>query len=233
LFATTAAAQMAAFRDLTQGSRVPTEHLSVAQSCQTPNSSIDNSPSGALNNQDSKALQLTILETSPAKLEIGNDFNANVRLKNVGTNPVLVPAVADGERVLRTSSDGTEEKYEVGDISFRLATGKKRGIPVYLDSGGALFADPDDKKSYLSLAPGRWLDIKIHAKAECGLQNCVAHIQPDQKAVLTAWWYERVLTHRVDGCREIHGSVEVRQLDSAPFTIEVREPSPKMTAWKR
>jgi hypothetical protein len=235
LFATSSAAQMAAFRDLTLGSRVPTEHLSVPQSCQAPNSSIDNSPSPALNSQDSKSLQLTILETSPAKLEIGNDFNANVRLKNVGTKPVLVPAVADGERMLRTSADGTEEKYEVGDISFRLATGRKRGIPVYLDSGGALFADPDNKSSYLSLAPGNWLDIKLHARAECGLQNCVAHIEPDDKAVLTAWWYERVLTHRVDGCREVHGSVEVRELDSAPFSVEVKEPSAKMNAlaWKR
>jgi hypothetical protein len=176
---------------------------------------------------------LTIVDTSPAKLEIGNDFNASVRLKNIGTTAVLVPSAPDGEGVLRPSADGTEEKYEVGDISFRLTTGKQHGIPVYLNSAGALFADPDDKSSYLSLKPGTWLEIKLHARVECGMEDCMGDIQPDNKAVLTAWWYQRVLSHRVSGCDETHQSVKVRELDSAPFTIEVKSPSTKTSAVAR
>jgi hypothetical protein len=221
---------MAAFRDLTLGSRVPSEHLSVSPSCQKPNSSISDQPAAQ---KVAKTLQLRIVDISPAKLEIGGDFNARVRLKNVGTEAVLVPSAADGESVLRTSTDGTEEKYEVGDISLRLMTGKARGIPVYLNSAGALFADPDNKSSYLSLAPGNWLDIKLHARVECGLDNCVSDIHPDNKAVLTAWWYERILTHRVNGCEETHGSSEVRELDSAPFAVVVRNPTTKVTAVAR
>jgi hypothetical protein len=234
LLVSTAFAQMAMFRDLTLGSQVPSEHLSVAQTCQKTNSSITDLPPASGDETKSKTLELTIVELSPAKLEIGNDFNARVRLKNVGTEAVLVPSITDGERALRTSADGTEEKYEVGDISLRLMTGKKRGIPVYLNSAGALFADPDDKNSYLSLAPGNWLDIKMHARVECGLEDCAADIQPDNKAVLTAWWYERVLTHRVSGCDESHGSSKVRELDSAPFTVVVKNPATKTTAvaWK-
>lgn len=220
-------AQMAAFRDLTQGSRVPSEHLSVSQTCEKANSSIAEMPSQAGSENDSKALQLTIVEVLPATLEIGNDFSATVRLKNTGESALLVPAVPDGERVLRTSTDRTEEKYDVGDVSFRLLTGKHRDIPVILDSGGALFADPDDKNSYLALAPGKWLDIRLHGRVECGLENCVADIHADDAAVLTAWWYERVLSHRVSGCDETHGSSKVREVDSAPFKVEVRNPPSK------
>ena len=226
-------AQMIGSRDLTSGWRVPSEHISIPQHCENPRSSVldggERQP-GATNARD---LELTIVETSPAKLEIGNDFKATVRLKNIGTAAVLVPSTPDGEGVLRPSADGTEEKYEVGDISFRLTTGKKHSIPVYLNTAGALFADPDDKSSYLLLKPGTWLEIKLHARVECGMENCMGEIEPDNKAVLTAWWYQRVLSHRVSGCDETHQSVKVRELDSAPFTIEVKNPSTKTTAVAR
>ena len=219
-------AQMAAFRDLTQGSRVPSEHLSIPTSCDKPDSSIADSPSPASNDAagQSKSLELTIVQVSPAKLEIGNDFTASVRLKNVGNVAILIPAIADGEQLQPASNPASEEKYEVGDVSFRLLSGKGK-IAVYLDSSGALFADPDNKASYLELAPGKWLDIKTHARVECGLENCAAEIHPDNKAVLTAWWYQRVLVHRVSGCAETHGSVKVRELDSAPFTVVVKNPA--------
>jgi hypothetical protein len=173
---------------------------------------------------------VTIVATSPAKLEIGGDFDSTVRLKNVGTKPVLVPSATDGERVLHTSADRSEEKYEVGDISFRLMTGKRRGVPFYLDSTGALFANPDDKSSYISLPVGNWLDIKLHARVECGLEDCGGDLEPDDKAALTAWWYQRVLTHRVSGCEETHGSYAVREVDSAPFTVVVENPAERHTA---
>jgi len=224
-------AQMVGSRDLTSGWRVPSEHISIPETCEKPRYSIaDGQQVDTEGPTKTKELELTIVATSPVDLEIGNDFNATVRLKNVGAKAVLVPSAADGERVLRTSADGTEEKYEVGDISFRVATGKQHGIPVYLNSAGALFANPDEKSSYLSLEPGNWLDIKLHARVECGLENCMAEIHPDDKAVLTAWWYQRVLTHRVSGCEETHGSFTVRELDSAPFTVTVRNPSTKTSA---
>lgn len=226
-------AQMVGSRDLTSGWRVPSEHISIPQSCEKPRSSVMDGEQVDRDRVKTKDLELTIVEISPAKLEIGNDFNASVRLKNVGTTEVVVPSAADGERVLHASADGTEERYEVGDVSFRLTTGKQRGIPVYLNSAGALFADPDDKSSYLSLKPGTWLEIKLHARVECGMEDCMGDIQPDNKAVLTAWWYQRVLSHRVSGCDETHQSVKVRELDSAPFTVEVKNPSKKMSAVAR
>lgn len=228
--AVTCSAQQVASRDLTSGWRIPSEHIAVPETCDKPRSSVIDGDRAKAGTTKAKDLELTIVETSPPKLEIGNDFNATVRLKNVATTPVLVPSIADGEQVLRSSSGATEEKYEVGDISFRLTTGKPRAIPIYLNSAGALFANPDDKASYLSLEPGKWLEIKLHARVECGMESCLGEIQPDSKAKLTAWWYQRVLSHRVTGCDESHGSLTVRELDSAPFTVEVTEPTPKMSA---
>ena len=223
-------AQLIASRDLTSGWRVPSEHIAIPETCDKPRSLMTNGDQAKADLAKNKDLELTIVETSPAKLEIGNDFNATVRLKNIGTTAVLVPSIADGEQVLRSAAATTEEKYEVGDISFRLMTGKAHGIPIYLNSAGALFANPDDKASYLALDPGKWLEIKLHARMECGMENCLGEIQPDSKAVLTAWWYQRVLSHKVNGCEETHGSFTVREVDSAPFTVEVTDPTPKMSA---
>ena len=226
-------AQLVASRDLTSGWRVPSEHIAIPETCDKPRSLMTNNDEAKADPTKNKDLELTIVETTPAKLEIGNDFNATVRLKNVGTTTVLVPSIADGEQVLRSAVNATEEKYEVGDISFRLTTAKPHSIPIYLNSAGALFANPEDKASYLALEPGKWLEIKLHARMECGMENCLGQIQPDSKAALTAWWYQRVLSHKVTGCEETHGSFTVRELDSAPFTVEVTDPTPKMSAAAR
>ena len=230
LAAVTVSAQMVGSRDLTSGSRAPAERISVPETCTRSGSSIaDDGASGNSANAgpDESPLEVTIVSIFPSPLEIGNDFTAKVRLKNHGAKSVLVPSVTDGERVLGVSSDSTEERYEVGDVSFRLMTGKDHRIPVFLNSGGALFANPDDKSSYLPLEPGNWLEIKLEGIVECGLEDCLAEIRPDNKATLTAWWYQRVLSHRINGCDETHASAKVREASSAPFSIGIRNPPSK------
>lgn len=228
-----ASAQKVGVRDLTSGWRVPSEHISLPPTCTDANSSIDADPTSlhpADGKPATKSLELTIVTIDSARLEIGGDFLATVRLKNIGSQPVLVPSVADGEQLAPASADATEERYEVGDISFRLLTGKSRGIPIFLSSRGALFANPDDRSSYLSLAPGNWLEMKLRITVECGVEECLGEIQPDNKAVLTAWWYQRILTHRINGCHEAHGSSTVREVDSAPLEVIVQRPSAKPSA---
>lgn len=229
LLRASASAQLVGVRDLTSGWRVPSEHISVPQTCNDSNSSIDADPTSQSpgNAQATKSLELAIVTISPARLEIGGDFTATLRLKNIGTQPVLVPSVADGEQLASASADATEEKYEVGDVSFRLLSGKSRRIPTFLSSRGALFANPDDHRSYLSLEPGSWLELKLKGTVECGVEECLGEIQPDNKAVLTAWWYQRVLTHRVNGCNEAHGSSTIREVDSAPLEVVVQNPPAK------
>ena len=221
--------QMVASRDLTLGWRAPSEHISVPESCAQSGSSIanDEAANPAYANAGANPLQLTIAAISPSPLDIGNDFTAKVQVKNTGTKTVLVPSFSDGEQVLRVSADNAAEQYEVGDVSFRLLTGKDHRTPVFLNTSGALFANPEDKSSYLPLEPGNWLEIKIEGRVECGLEDCIGEIHPDGKAELTAWWYQRVLTHRIDGCNETHGSAKVREADSAPFPVAIRNPTAK------
>jgi len=225
-------AQMVGARDLTSGSRAPAERISVPETCAQSGSSIAND--GASGNSvnagaDENSLEVTIVSISPSPLEIGNDFTAKVRLKNNGAKAVLVPSVTDGERVLGVSTDSTEEEYEAGDVSFRLMTGKDHRTPVFLNSGGALFANPEDKSSYLPLEPGNWLEIRLEGIVECGLEDCLGEIRPDNKATLTAWWYQRVLSHRINGCDETHASAKVREASSAPFSVAIRN-SPSRSA---
>ncbi len=217
-------------RDLTSGFNVPPEHVPSPspQACDKVHSSISE---GAAIEQEkgdprvASSLEFSIVSISPAELVIGADFVANVRLKNSGLDPVLVPSFVNGEQIA-PGSDSNEEQYEVADITFRLASGKNR-TPVFLDSSGALFAQPADKSSYLVLNPGNWVDLKVKATVTCGAVKCLTEIQPDGSAVLTGWWYQRVLTHRVSGCDENHGSREVREINSTPFKVAVRQAEPK------
>jgi hypothetical protein len=174
---------------------------------------------------EGERLELQIMQVAPPQLTIGDEFIATVRLKNSGSSPVLVPATPDGAQLTATakSDESNEEKYEVADVSFRLATDKQHHTPMFLTSAGALFADPDDKNTYITLAPGNWLDVKIKGVVECGAAKCLGPLQPDSDAVLTAWWYQRVLTHKVSGCEENHGSIDLREIDSAPFRVAVHD----------
>jgi hypothetical protein len=224
------AAQQVGSRDLTQSWQPPNDHLPspLSAACPTVNSTISpgsQMPGATPKAIDDKALEFTIAELAPPELHIGEDFTATVRLKNIGSAEILVPWQPDGERVVRVSPDGKEEMYEVADVTFRLKTGAKHRAPMFLESAGALFAHPDDEASYVKLDPGRWVDVKLKGVLTCGLPECPDDAVPDDHAVLTAWWYQRILTHKVEGCSEDHGSSVVRQLDSAPRSIVVLAPS--------
>jgi len=222
--------QSVATRDLTSDFSVPPERVPPPspQNCAKIHSSISNGARQADKQEDAAAassLEFSIVSVSPAQLVIGEDFIANVRLKNTGSAPVLVPSFSDGERIAM-GADAGQEQYEVADITFRLVSGNNR-TPVFLDSSGALFAQPSDKSSYLVLNPGNWVDLKIKANVTCGAEKCLAEIQPDENAVLSGWWYQRVLTHSVSGCDEDHGSHEVREVNSIPFSVVVKQGAPE------
>lgn len=217
-------AQQAGFRDLSASWRAPDDHLASPSSppCPSVNATFSHGENaGPPPSADAKkpaALRLTIVHLVPSQLRLSDDFTATLRLENVGTSPVLIPWQSDGEKVTRVSPDGTEEKYEVADVSFSLAAGKKP-VAMPLETEGALFAHPDDPASYTQLAPGQWLEIKLKGNVACGLDRCPIAVEADDHAVLTAWWYQRVLTHRVKDCSEDHGSYKVREVDSAPFPV--------------
>jgi len=223
-------AQQAGYRDLTISWRAPDDHIPSPSSETCPNaqstvSDGDHPQTPATAGKQDDKLELTITEVVPSDLHLGDDFTATVRLKNIGTTKVLIPWQPDGEQVTRVSKDGKQEIYEVADVAFRLKTGGQKRVPMFLDSEGALFAHPDDHATYLELEPGRWADIKLKGSVICGLPPCPVEAEADDHAVLTAWWYQRVLTHRVDGCNENHGASTVRKLDSSPFPLAIHAPA--------
>lgn len=224
-FATPSLAQLAGSRDLTASWRAPDDHLPSPSeaNCGQVSSTISHDPEQPEPAAQKPSLDLSIMAIAPSDLTIGGDFTATIRLKNRGTASVAVPWQPDGEQVTKISQDGKAEAYEVADVTFRLQTGNKSHPPLFLDSEGALFASPDDRSSYLSLDPGHWVDIKLSGKVVCGLPECPAHAQPDDHGILTAWWYQRVLTHKVEGCKEDHGSHTVRELDSGMFPVVVHK----------
>ena len=224
------AAQQAGYRDLTVSWRAPEDHVPTPSSALCPSvrstvSDGDPAQSPATSGKPGERLVFTVHQIVPAELHIGDDFTATVRLKNAGASPVLIPWQTDGEQVVRVSKDGKQEIYEVADVAFRLKTGDKKRAAMFLQSDGALFAHPDDHASYLALQPGRWIDIKLKGAVVCGLADCVAEAEADDHALLTAWWYQRVLTHQVDGCHEDHGAYTVRELDSSPYPLAIRGPA--------
>jgi hypothetical protein len=226
--------QLAASRDLTKGWSVPPERVPspASDSCPQVHTSVSDgeTPSSDGASRGGKtttreSLEFQIVQLSPPQLTIGEPFIADLRLKNTGSAAVLVPGVADGSQLTRSPNSGieenAEERYEVADVSFRLATDKAHHAAIFLTTIGALFADPDDTKTYVSLAPGNWIDIKLQGTVECGAAKCLGPLQADSDGVLTAWWYQRVLTHTVKKCDENHGAYTVREIDSSPFKVVV------------
>jgi len=54
-------------------------------------------------------LRLSVVGLAPSRLQSGATFEAVIRLTNAGKSSVRVPWEVDGEKVVRTASNGTEE----------------------------------------------------------------------------------------------------------------------------
>jgi hypothetical protein len=226
-------AQEVGSRDVTVSWRVPQDHVAspTPEKCPNLKSTIsgdaakDPADHSSTPSDNGKSLQLTIANIEPVQLRIGEDFTATVLLKNIGNAPILFPWEPDGEHVVRVSPDGTEEKYEVADVNFKLATSAdKKGPPIFIQSYGALFAHPDNRSSYIEISPGQWISIKLKGNVDCAFQECPGSIHPSEHAILTALLYQRVLTHSVKECDEDHGSQGIRELNSVPFSVILQEP---------
>ncbi len=220
--------QSVGFKDLSADSwRPPADHVAhpTKEACPLVTSSVSDGVTvdNDLKHSDVK-VELTVTETSPKVLRIGETLNATVRLKNLGSDTIRLPWQTDGETVTRVAANGEEEGYEVADIAVRLKPGRNQWAPVWLNGGAALFAHPEIESSYALVKPGEWVDIKIRTKVECGHEGLpCGKIVADEHASLTAWWYQRSLTHRIHECHEDYGNSVIRELDSKAFPVVVTQ----------
>lgn len=221
-------AQQAGLKDLTTvQSRVPAEHVPGPPlgACPTVKTHVLNGTSTrAVGAERQNTVEFTIDHVSP--LHIGGDFTATVRLKNIGAQPLWVPWETDGEQVTRVSDDGQKESYEVADIALILKSAAQPR-PAWLDASAALFAHPQVQSSYLEVPPGQWAEIMIKGKLACGEEELpCGKITPERNATLTAWWYQRELTHQVHDCNDDHGNTVIREMDSKPLPVTVSAAAP-------
>lgn len=233
LLAACSFAQSAGFKDLVATpSQPPQDHLARPGKDVCPLMNTGIADNGAGPKPDSArtpdpGVELAIATVSPAVLHIGELFTAVLRVKNVGSDPVLLPWETNGESVTRTSAGGEQESYEAVDIALRLKSGTHQLAPVWLRTAGALFGHPELKSSYIALQPGQWVDIKLKGTVACSDEGLpCGKLVADKHGALTAWWYQRQLTHRIHGCDEDFGNSVVRELESKPFEVAVTRPVP-------
>lgn len=220
--------QSAGFKDLsTASSRPPKDQLArpSEETCPVVKSAVDDGAAldSGMEHRDAK-VEFSVTETSPKLLRIGSDLTATVRLRNLGSDAIGLPWQTDGETVTRVSANGEEEDFEVADIALRLSSGREQIAPVWLSGAGSLFARPGIESSYVRVEPGQWVDVKIRARVQCSNEGLpCGKIVADRHASLTAWWYQRQLTHRIHGCNENHGNFVIRELDSKALRVVVAQ----------
>ena len=218
-------AQQAGMKDLSVvDSRVPADHVPGPSigSCPTVKTNITRGLRKPDENSDPGKDPVTLTIESASPLHIGGDFTATVRLKNQGATALQIPWEADGERVTRISASGQEESYEAADIALILKSADGKQKIVWLDAGGVLFAHPELKSSYLELSPGQWADIKVKGKLTCTQEDLpCSKIVPDPHGLLSAWWYQRELTHQVHDCNDDHGNTVIREMNSKELPVVV------------
>lgn len=218
-------AQQSGFRDLTQFWRVPDDKVPSPSStiCTDVKNTISNGQQLPVAPEPQSKLEFTITQISPSKLQVGKTFTATIQLKNAGLAAVRIPWEPDGQQVAHASQNAAElkeEEYEVADVGLQLAKkGTSRSFTP-LHSEGALFANPSDSATYIPVEPGHWVQIKLNGMVACGLSHCISEIAAGEHT-LSAWWYQRVLTHRVSGCTEDHGAYTVREQTSEPIPVVV------------
>jgi hypothetical protein len=228
LLAACSFAQSAGSKDLTVNvPQPPQDHLArpAEEVCPSMNTGIsDGRETGRVDTaapQSKMNVEFSIIKISPAELRINQGFTATVRLKNIGPNTLLFPWETDGESVTRIAAGGEEENYEAVDIALRLRSGTQQIAPVWLKSAGALFAHPEVKSSHIAIKPGQWVDVTMKAQVHCSEGLPCGKIIPDRHGIMTAWWYERQLTHRIHGCDENYGNFVIRELESKPLQVIV------------
>ena len=224
-------AQQVGSKDLTISWRAPNDHIASPDSEKCPQvhatinhgNNVDTHP--FTDKPNANVLELTISKIEPTILHVDEDFTATVQIKNTGADKISIPWQPDGEQAVGISKDGAGEKYEVADVNFHLIISDKKQPPIFLQSAGAVFANPNDHTSYIELGQGQWVEMKLRGTVTCAFERCPGEIVPTDHAVLSAWWYQRVLTHHVSECNEDHGAATVRELTSTPFPVKIEKAS--------
>jgi hypothetical protein len=165
-------------------------------------------------------LDLSIVNAQPERRDDQPRLTITVRLKNLN---VYVPAEIPWEisPVVPVQADPHDPavSYEAASMWIWMKLPKPSREIASLPGGVSFWAQPGNPAHHLKLHPGEWVDIKFSVGVICDsihAQVCTHFLNGDA-VQLTAWWYERDLTHVRKGCVVTDNAYTSREFESSPF----------------
>jgi hypothetical protein len=143
-----------------------------------------------------------------------------VRLKNLNVYaPAEFPWEISPVVPIQTDPNDPAVKYEAATIWVWMATPKSSKGIASLRGEVNFWAQPNNPAHHLKLRPGEWVDIKLSVGVICDSiheEVCTHYLNSDPMH-LSAWWYERELTHARKGCIVTDSAYTSREFESSPF----------------
>ncbi len=174
---------------------------------------------GSQRSPEREKLSLSIEEVRPSAFHIGDHFEVTVRLNNVGQTVVRVPWQTFGPDAMQVSTDGATASHQEVGLLLRLeSAGKSNSIGDEVN----LYANPVLGWSYVDLAPGNWVTIRLVGRVHCGDDSTCKEIRPDRHAKLTARWFEYLYQRTVKDCIPSETNLTTRKMDSKPVSVALK-----------
>jgi len=139
------------------------------------------------------------LALSKTSFERGETLQATILMKNIGSDAVVIPWVADSRLSIRPAGT-VQYDYEVGWFDVELSTPQK-GVPLELKSvSTSLYSSPSVPESSLRIEPGQWVVVKFIFVIE--KKRILSEGLPIDtgSAVIRAEWRQVRFTWRRHGC---------------------------------
>jgi hypothetical protein len=165
-------------------------------------------------------LSLSIVDAKKVMLDGQARIVVTARLKSLNVYaPAEIPWETCPIIAIQTDPKDPTVKSKAATIWVWMnLPGKPREI-ANLAGGVNFCAQPNNSAQHLKLRPGEWVDIKFSVGVVCKSYEepvCSSYLQGDA-VQLTAWWYERELTHLRKGCEIKDGAYTSREFKSTTF----------------
>jgi hypothetical protein len=189
------------------------------KSCPGTNDQFIEIACGSQRSPEPEKLSLSIEEVRPNVLHIGDQFEVTVRLDNVGQTVVRVPWQTFGPDTMQVSSDGATASHQEVGLLLRLeSAGKSNSVGGKVN----LYANPVLGWSYVDLAPGNWVTIRLVGRVHCADDSSCKEIRPDRHAKLSARWFEYLYQRTVKNCVPSETNLTSRKIDSRPVSVALK-----------
>lgn len=111
-----------------------------------------------------RPIRLEIIELNNEEFEVGSEVRAEVRLTNVGNQPIQIPWTTDTS-VIQKAPDPDHIEWE--EARFQVVLKDKQNNTILLKSAEAsLYGTRFDNGTIVTIKPGEWITALIHVRLE-------------------------------------------------------------------